>query len=1035
MGERGVGRRGGAVGSLVVWTILLGLAGAGAAGAEEYYTEPAVFDLRPGVKGEMALDCIGTTGIQARFYPGVVLKVEGVIEGSPAAGKFTVGQIIRGVNGVKLQGVNPYVALGEALTRAEASDGVMAFEVQDDEKAAQPGTRTVTVNIPVLGAYSETWPMNCEKSRRIIAQAAEYYAHDPAFRRMYFNDNSENGGIPSALACLFLLSTGDDRYLPIVRDYFAGFPKDVKQIGDHTWNNGYNGIACAEYFLRSGDKEVLPILQYYCDNARERQHFGVGWGHWGRSINPNYVAGGLMNPAGAQVLTTLLLAKECGVKVDEQTLLGALKYWYRFVGHGSVPYGDHRSEGGIGSNGKDGMAAAAMRVAMEAKGRPAIYEQALKSLSMATLDSYPALVRGHGDEGRGDGIWRGIASAYMLDYKPQAYHATMNRLTWWYDLSRRPSGALGLAACQRFDDEGSGAGAALAYTAPLKTLRITGAPRSKHAVDFELPTHLWGNDADLVFHSIEHARRFQSFGDEPPIHVIYHTLGNAYRDPEHSGVPREMMVQNLHHRHYMVRAQAAKALVKSGRLEDVTPLLRDEDPRLRRAALDGIIDYRYWFHIGKAPIKPEQFTPDMIAAIVQILRDPDEALYVIDGGLSAMSLMSPQTVGEHLDLVMPWSEHEEWWLRQSAFAALARAATDETLAPRVLPTMMTMLNHERHTMPRQSMVGRLNGLLKQYPPSTALGQQILAAHLKAAQERPILPSPRSGEGEYDVSESFAVVLRESPQNSLALARIIEARMTQMSTGSLTAMIRSLLGAMDKVPPGDRPAVEALVFGPCRAELIERLKRNRQDLTLIDTIVALCSSQSPPVGWRPLGSEPLADRKWRYVTFEPQGSEAMHPREKKRFRQVTPSPENKDWFLPEFDDSAWLTGQAPIGRGVFKRRPSPYENRSPWGQGEFVFMRTSFELEAVDDDFYRVCVLAKQGYDIYLNGTRIHRYVWWNDTPEYRRILLDPQQVKLLRKGVNHLAVLAGGEYFEGEFVGQIDVYLEGLSLKDILGTP
>jgi hypothetical protein len=70
-----------------------------------------------------------------------------------------------------------------------------------------------------------------------------------------------------------------------------------------------------------------------------------------------------MNPAGAQVLTTLLLGKECGVNVDEQTLLGALRFFYRFAGHGTVAYGDHRGEGGLGSNGKDGMIAAAMQIA------------------------------------------------------------------------------------------------------------------------------------------------------------------------------------------------------------------------------------------------------------------------------------------------------------------------------------------------------------------------------------------------------------------------------------------------------------------------------------------------------------------------------------------------------------------------------------------------------------------------------------------------------------------------------------------------
>ena len=107
-----------------------------------------------------------------------------------------------------------------------------------------------------------------------------------------------------ALGCLFLLSTGDDKYLPRVKAYFDAFPKDVKAIGVSTWSNGYNGIACGEYYLRTGDKSVLPIMQYYCDDAKEHQSYGCGWSHYGaKSIWPGYVAGGLVHAAGVQVLT------------------------------------------------------------------------------------------------------------------------------------------------------------------------------------------------------------------------------------------------------------------------------------------------------------------------------------------------------------------------------------------------------------------------------------------------------------------------------------------------------------------------------------------------------------------------------------------------------------------------------------------------------------------------------------------------------------------------------------------------------------
>ena len=40
----------------------------------------------------------------------------------------------------------------------------------------------------------------------------------------------------------------------------------------------------------------------------------------------------------------------------------------------------------------------------------------------------------------------------------------------------------------------------------------------------------------------------------------------------------------------MIRTQAAKALRKVGAFDELEKLLSDPDPRLRRAALDGLID-------------------------------------------------------------------------------------------------------------------------------------------------------------------------------------------------------------------------------------------------------------------------------------------------------------------------------------------------------------------------------------------------------------------------------------------------------------
>ena len=621
------------------------------------------YQTRPNPTRERFFGVIGTTGIKARVYPGVVIKVEEMMPSSPCEGKFAKGEILTAINGTTLKGLDPFVAMGNALTKAEATDGRMVFDVTSADGKTQ---RKETVTIPVLGAYSKTWPLNCPKSKRIIDEAAAFYSDPKQFNQ---------GGIPGALACLFLLSTGDDKYLPSVKAYFDAFPKDVKAIGDHTWNNGYNGIACGEYYLRTGDKSVLPIIQFYCDDAKARQKFGCGWTHWSNDVSPYYVAGGLVHAAGVQLLTTMLLGKECGVNVDEQTLLGALQHFYRFVGHGTVPYGDHRGEGGLGSNGKDGMLAAAMQIAAGASGDTTIYKKASQYLALSTIESYQSMICGHGDEGRGDGIWRGITTSYLMDTKPALFRQSMDRLIWWHDLSREPGGSIGIAT---LDFSGgavgsSGPGMGLSYTAPLRKLRITGAPRTKFSQTFTLPETLWGTKADLAFLSLEHNPKYLKYGAEDPAHIPYYALGGQYHQPEKDlkTLPREVFLKNISQRNDMFRTQAGKALRAVEAFDELEKLLQDPDPRARRAALDGMIDYNYWFGIGDKPIPAEKFTPAMVKSITKMLSDPEEAWWVVDGALFALKFAPAKDIQQNYKLIEPWTKHSDWWLREAAFMALS----------------------------------------------------------------------------------------------------------------------------------------------------------------------------------------------------------------------------------------------------------------------------------------------------------------------------------------------------------------------------
>ena len=1012
-------------------------------GAQSGTVEEQIYTGRPKPDRETPFGHVGVTGVMVRIHRDVTLKVEKTVPGSPADGKFEKGEIITGINGVSLKGKNPFVTLGNALTQAEATDGRMIFDVTSENGTSE---RKQTVDIPVLGPYSKTWPLDCQKSKQIIEQAAEFFADRSKCATLY-----DGRGIPGALTCLFLLSTGDDTYIPPVKAYFNGFPKDVTRIGDHTWNNGYNGIACAEYYLRTGDTSVLPILQYYCDDAKLRQKFGASWVHWGTDISPGYVASGLMNPAGAQVLTTLLLGKECGVAVDDDTLLGSLRYFYRFAGRGTVPYGDHRGEGGLGSNGKDGMIAATMQIAAGSQGDVTIYKQARQYLSMSMLTGYPVLVQGHGDEGRGDGIWRSLTTSYMLKDRPAQYRKAMDRLTWWHDLSREPGGSIGIAqlAWENGIIGASGPGVGLSYTAPLRTLRITGAPRTKYSRDYTLPAKLWGTQADRAFLSIDHNPTFYDYGPDEPTHVPFYTLGGAYHQPrtDLKQVPRKVLLKNVYHRRYMIRVQAAKALRTVGALDELETLLGNADPRVRRAGLDGLIDYNYWFAIGRKPIAPEQFSSTMLKAIQTMLSDPEESWWVVDGALMALKLAPVKDIQACQSLIMPWTQHRDWWLREASFMALSGLDKDDTLYLEILPTLLIMVTDEYHTQPRSRMLAHLKSALKSNKRTSRVGQLILAGFENAVKTSEIKTGIRSPEGAHNVFEVAKACLQEDPATAVVVAQMIQQRFKLFATSSLVQLVATpnsnpegkpygLYTTLDRQSTQQREALTDILFNAYRQELIQRMTAEKASTNqaLVDTIIDLTQLRRPVAGWQPVGTPKLNDRIWRFKSFDAQiEKDRLHAREKKRFRNIQLPNELKNWHQTDYDDSQWETGHAPIGVGVHRAGRVSFKNRSDWGKGEFIVMRTTFDVDALNCDSYRLSILAKQGFHVYLNGHKIHTYIWWKDMPHYRPIVLEPSHIKHLKKGTNVLAAYGNVEYDKTTYepAGQMDLCIEGLKMSNL----
>ena len=1027
--------------------------------ASDYYTEPQLYGMRPNPNAETEMGPIGATGVDARIYKGVRVTVENIQPNTPASGKFSKGDVILGVNGAKLEGKNPLVVLGTALTQAEATDGILKFDVKPG-KDGEP--KQVTITIPALGAYSKTFPLNCEKSKKIIKRAAEFYSG---------KDRLKGHGFLNGLACLFLLSTGDDTYVPRVKEYFSQFLKpdgSVTGIGAMTWDNGYNGVACAEYYLRTGDRSVLPILQYYCDDAKRRQRYGIGWGHWDYGANPAYEAGGgMVHAAGNQVLLTLVLGKACGVNVDEKTLRGALKHWYRFAGHGAIPIADQRPWFIFRSAGRDGATAAVMHVASGAKGDVTIYRKAREYFSMSSLTSWPSR------EYNWEVIWDSLSGANMLEYNADMYYQTQQRFRWSYDLYRQASGAFSFPpGHESLNAADAGISLALAFTAPLKTLHITGAPRSKYARDFTLPEHLWGTDADLAFLSGKHNKGFYKYGKEEEICIPYWQLpvGLRYGPANVKGLALDMMLRNVRHARYEVRAAAAKALCMNRRFGELEELLRDPDPRLRRAALDGINDYHAWFlefPVGGHALKAAEFTPAMNEAITKIMSDPREAWYVIDGALQALHHAPVEVIKKNIPNILPWTTNEDWWLRESAFMALMGLQEDEEFFVKYLPTIIDVMVKEYYYNPHTHMIQAFKNALAKRKNDSPAGKLIIAGFTRAAMENTILPDAgelkRSIEGEINAIEAALASIRLAPESAADLAEALArgGRLDILDTQSLMKLVRDkdgevedrfigLYPALQTLPSQQKKRLSEILYDVFRPALIKRYEaaRDPADGKLIDMIVDLTSLKKQIAGWQAIGLPAPAERIWRYYSFDPlTEKDKRDQRLGQRFRDVALPAGMDKWYSPEFDDSKWKSGCAPIGVGEFKAHghgrfwtATPnhsFKNNSDLGNGEFFLMRTTFDVTDLDYDYYRITILADQGYHIYLNDHHIHTYVWFTHFPKYSQIMLSGNQTRHLKKGTNTLAVYSNTRYeqdSQGEtyhLVGQMDLSIEGLKKADL----
>jgi hypothetical protein len=946
----------------------------------KFYKEIQLFSTAPSETAvRTPIEHFGPVGIGIDLVlPPFQMRVRSVDKGSPAetTGKIKVGQMIETINGEKLKEIDPRIQLGGIITKAESTDGVIRLMIKETPEAK---AEEVIVNIPVLGTYSKTWPLNCPKSAKIVRNQADWLAK---------TGNYAGPGI-SGLGLLYLLSTGEEKDLEVARGWVKELVakyKEAKQIETNPWHAGYGGIGLCEYYLRTGDASVFPVIEKIHDYLK-RNMYNSGWNQFG-GVNFSY---GHMNAAGLQSVSFLLLARECGAKVDEYMLQETFRHVYRYAGHNNVPYGDGLPEGGFVDNGKVGSLAFTMAAAatLTPEGEKSVYAKARDISAIKSFYSTSWMFHGHTGGGIGE-IWRGAAMGLMAEKKPLQYREFMDNRQWFYELSRHYDGSMGIV-CNHiggggYDDPRQwGIGIALAYTIPRKTLRLTGAPATKFCKPYQLPKRPWGTAADEAFLSLVPAPdkngKKQDMETERLATDASWPILRKVSDP---GVTDETLLMYARHPDQGIREYAVKIIVQKNREALIMELLKDKDPRARYS---GLLACR--------------LNDETTRILLAMINDPDESWWVVQEALRKLAGAKPEVLAPHIDRLCALLQHEEWWLRGAALSTLGGLAYDERYYQKIWPLVGKLLLENR--VGAISARGILTAAPKAKPEVKALIVQTLAKvysdypkKLTAPggldlSNRTGAPSPvtwmeqelarglnwaASGPGGLELFYDLAK--KRFPEQTLPHRDYFVGASPEALGPRLTGIMKPTI--LNVLVPEHVGKTWKSLNALAKSEVASGTPGGRNDA--LEQLAGLYgrAGDTTDYAWHTFGNDRLKN-EWSYFNFDPTEQKLWDGTS--RYRPVTVPGGMTNWFAPDFDPAkaGWKTGLAPFADKGPSGCTAPYcgcgdKPNSPW-EKEVLLLRRTFELPPLKPGHrYRLLVggsshvYTGDACDVYVNGKRI-----------------------------------------------------------------
>ncbi len=416
-------------------------------------------------------------GVQGRTTaPSRQILVTHVGAKSPADGIVQLEDVILGVGGRPFtDDARKSIAVAIQEAEKEANGGILKLTCW---RAGE--VKEMQLKLRVMGTYAATAPYECEKSKRIFEEACEQLAKEP------FSDSWHG-----AISGLALLATGKEEYLPMIREWAYKMGPTTLDLQNKTngssWELGYRNLFLAEYFLLTGDKNVLhAIKEITLSLARGQGMYGT-FGHGFSGLTPDGKRNGSIPPygpvnqAGLSANMAIIMGAKCGIKAPEidAAIERAARFFAYYMDKGAIPYGEHEPWPYHDNNGKCAMSA--MMFAMQGK-RPAETQFFAK---MATAGHRN---RECGHTGQGLSYLWGALGANVGG--PEAVAAFFNEASWHFDLVRRCDGSFTYDGAEQYgggktDDDtyygksgyadlSPNATYVLTYSLPLKKIYLTG---------------------------------------------------------------------------------------------------------------------------------------------------------------------------------------------------------------------------------------------------------------------------------------------------------------------------------------------------------------------------------------------------------------------------------------------------------------------------------------------------------------------------------------------------------------------------------